>query len=101
MASVASPLIANGSIQQENNSSHTKAPQTLSHGFSNGTTSSNTLNLFKVTLVLKPDVKEPPTFRGDHTDKYTVYEWIEVAEPGHTVNIKILDALIKQGTTFY
>lgn len=27
---------------------------------------------------MKPDIKEPPTFRGDHTDKCTVYEWIDL-----------------------
>ncbi|KAG1937112.1 interleukin-1 receptor accessory protein-like 1-A [Pimephales promelas] len=37
-------------------------------------------NLTNVTLMVKPDVKEPPMFRGDGTDKYTVQEWIELME---------------------
>ncbi len=39
---------------------------------------SQTLN--NVSLIVRPDVKEPPTFRGDGTDKYTVLEWIELME---------------------
>lgn len=35
-------------------------------------------NLTNVSLIVKPDVKEPPMFRGDGTDKYTVQEWIEL-----------------------
>lgn len=37
-------------------------------------------NLTNVSLIVKPDVKEPPMFRGDGTDKYTVQEWIELME---------------------
>ncbi|KAK0130952.1 hypothetical protein N1851_034367 [Merluccius polli] len=31
-----------------------------------------------VKLVMKADVKEPPYFRGDGTDKHTVHEWEEI-----------------------
>ncbi|KAK0150690.1 hypothetical protein N1851_008202 [Merluccius polli] len=31
-----------------------------------------------VKLVMKTDVKEPPYFRGDGTDKHTVHEWEEM-----------------------
>ena len=31
-----------------------------------------------VKLVMKTDGKEPPYFRGDGTDKYTVHEWEEM-----------------------
>lgn len=36
--------------------------------------------LTSVSLIVNPDVKEPPMFRGDGTDKYTVQEWIELME---------------------
>lgn len=32
----------------------------------------------KVHFVMKSDMCEPPTFRGDGTDKCTVYEWQEM-----------------------
>lgn len=38
------------------------------------------LNLTGVKLVMQADVKEPPHFRGDETDKYTVHEWEEVMD---------------------
>ncbi|KAK0133537.1 hypothetical protein N1851_030956 [Merluccius polli] len=36
------------------------------------------LNMNGVKLVMKADVKEPPYFRGDGTDKHTVHEWEEI-----------------------
>uniref|UniRef100_A0A1A7ZVK1 CCHC-type domain-containing protein n=1 Tax=Nothobranchius furzeri TaxID=105023 RepID=A0A1A7ZVK1_NOTFU len=33
------------------------------------------LNLTGAKLVIQPDVKEPPLFRGDGSDKYTIHEW--------------------------
>lgn len=41
---------------------------------------SSTIDLTKVNLVVKADVKEPPMFRGDGTDKYSVQEWIDMME---------------------
>lgn len=34
----------------------------------------------QVNLVMKADVREPPTFRGDGTDKCNVYEWEEMMQ---------------------
>lgn len=31
-------------------------------------------------FILRSDIKQPPTFRGDESDKYTVHEWIYVME---------------------
>lgn len=36
------------------------------------------LNLSGVKLVMQSDVKEPPSFRGDSTDKYSVCEWVDL-----------------------
>lgn len=36
------------------------------------------LNLTGTKLVLQPDVREPPVFRGDGSDKNTVHEWEEL-----------------------
>ena len=36
------------------------------------------MNLTGVTLVMKTDVKEPPYFRGDGTDRHTVHDWEEM-----------------------
>ncbi|KAL2087302.1 hypothetical protein ACEWY4_018361 [Coilia grayii] len=33
-----------------------------------------------VKLVMKSDVREPPYFRGDGTDKHTVHEWEEIVD---------------------
>lgn len=41
---------------------------------------SGTLDLTKVNVVVKPDVREPAVFRGEGTDKCTVQEWIELME---------------------
>lgn len=34
----------------------------------------------KISLIVRSDIKEPPMFRGDESDKYTVQEWIDVME---------------------
>lgn len=41
-------------------------------------TESPSLNLTGMKLVMKPDVKAPPCFRGDGSDKLTVHEWEEL-----------------------
>lgn len=41
---------------------------------------SGTLDLSKVNVVVKPDVREPAVFRGEGSDKCTVQEWIELME---------------------
>ncbi|KAK0154900.1 hypothetical protein N1851_002792 [Merluccius polli] len=38
------------------------------------------LNLSGVKLVMQSDVKEPPVFRGDNSDKCSVREWVEMVE---------------------
>ncbi|KAL6491554.1 hypothetical protein MHYP_G00018990 [Metynnis hypsauchen] len=42
--------------------------------------SSTTLDLSRLNVVVKSDVKEPPMFRGDGSDKYNIQEWIEMME---------------------
>lgn len=34
----------------------------------------------KVNFIVRSDIKEPPMFKGDESDKYTVQEWIDVME---------------------
>lgn len=34
----------------------------------------------KVSFIVRSDIKEPPMFRGDESDKYNVQEWIDVME---------------------
>lgn len=38
---------------------------------------SHSLNMTGVKLVMHSDVKEPPSFRGDGTDKLSIHEWEE------------------------
>ncbi|KAL7833124.1 hypothetical protein SRHO_G00301420 [Serrasalmus rhombeus] len=40
----------------------------------------NSLDLSKMSVDVRSDFKEPPMFRGDDSDKYTVQEWIDVME---------------------
>lgn len=40
----------------------------------------STIDLSKLNLVVKSDIKEPPVFRGDGEDKYSVQEWIDMME---------------------
>ena len=37
-----------------------------------------TLDLSQLSLVLKPDAREPPVFRGDGADRCSIDEWIEL-----------------------
>lgn len=39
-----------------------------------------TADLSKVSLIVRPDIKEPPMYRGDGTDKYSMQEWIDTVE---------------------
>lgn len=41
---------------------------------------SPSLNLTGMKLVMKPDVKAPPCFRGDGSDKLSVHEWEELMD---------------------
>ena len=38
------------------------------------------VNLSNVKLVMRSDAKEPPIFRGDESDKFTVHEWETLME---------------------
>nr|XP_021325598.1 uncharacterized protein LOC103909664 [Danio rerio] len=38
------------------------------------------LETSKVSFIVRSDIKEPPMFKGDESDKYTVNEWIDVME---------------------
>lgn len=39
-----------------------------------------TIDLSKVSLVVKPDFREPPMYRGDGEDKYSIHEWIDMMD---------------------
>lgn len=60
------------------------------------------LNLSGMKLVMQSDVKEPPIFRGDGSDKYSVREWVEVVgvylmkrdTPKHQQSQEILSKLM-------
>lgn len=39
-----------------------------------------TIDLSKVSLIVRPDVKEPPMYRGDGEDKFSIQEWIDMME---------------------
>lgn len=39
---------------------------------------SSDLDLSKVKVVVQPDIKEPPVFRGDQSDKCSIHEWEEL-----------------------
>lgn len=60
------------------------------------------LNLSGVKLVMQSDVKEPPIFRGDSSDKCSVHEWVEMVElyllkrdiPTHNQSQEILARLM-------
>lgn len=43
-------------------------------------TDSSSLNLTGVKLVMQSDVREPPCFRGDGSDKHSVQEWEELMD---------------------
>lgn len=36
--------------------------------------------LSNVSLVVKPDIREPPMYSGDGDDKYSIQEWIDMME---------------------
>lgn len=39
-----------------------------------------TADTSKVSLIVRPDIKNPSMFRGDGTDKYSIHEWIDTVE---------------------
>lgn len=38
------------------------------------------IDLSKVSLIVRPDIKEPPMYRGDGDDKFSTQEWIDMME---------------------
>lgn len=40
----------------------------------------STLATCKLSFIVRTDIKEPPMFKGDESDKYRVKEWIDVME---------------------
>lgn len=68
--SIAAELQSNvGARSQSSDSFHTVQNSTPSE-----------LNLSGVKLVMQSDIKEPPVFKGDGSDKCSVNEWIEMVE---------------------
>lgn len=39
-----------------------------------------TIDLSKMSLIVRSDVREPPMFRGDDNDKFSIQEWIDMME---------------------
>lgn len=54
--------------------------ESVSPGISKSEQRPTELNLSGVKLVMQSDVKEPPVFRGDNSDKCSVREWVEMVE---------------------
>ncbi|XP_054649004.1 uncharacterized protein LOC129190385 [Dunckerocampus dactyliophorus] len=44
------------------------------------TMSDQAIDLSKVSLIVRSDIREPPMFRGEGDDKYSIHEWIDVME---------------------
>ncbi len=44
------------------------------------TKSEPSLDSSKVSFIVRSDIKEPPMFKGDESDKYNVQEWIDIME---------------------
>lgn len=53
----------------------TSTAQTRSLGADQSFSEAPSLNLTGVKLVMQSEAKEPPVFRGDGTDKFSVHEW--------------------------
>ncbi|KAL2091609.1 hypothetical protein ACEWY4_013872 [Coilia grayii] len=69
--SIASRLLGN---QTENSLIHHPSKN------NNTGTPNPSVDLPKISVVVRSDVKEPPMFKGDDSDKYAVQEWIELME---------------------
>lgn len=56
--------------------------QAFTHDTDRGSPQSQsaTVDMSQLNVVLKSEVKDPPTFRGDATDKCTVSEWADLME---------------------
>lgn len=67
-------------LQRDNKGREGRSTQAQSIGADQPLTDSPLLNLTGVKLVMQSDVKEPPCFRGDGSDKHSVHEWEELME---------------------
>lgn len=54
--------------------------QTKSLGAGQSFSEAPSLNLTGVKLVMQSEVREPPVFRGDVTDKFSVHEWEDLVD---------------------
>ncbi len=59
------------------NEKEEKVTNSQSVGLESLSTDTNSLTMTGVKLVMQSDVKEPPSFRGDGTDKLSIHEWEE------------------------
>lgn len=39
-----------------------------------------TADASQISLIVRPDIKDPSIFRGDGTDKYSIHEWIDTVD---------------------
>ncbi|KAK6488047.1 hypothetical protein HHUSO_G9392, partial [Huso huso] len=67
-------------LRRDNKGREGRSTQAQSIGADQPLTDSPLLNLTGVKLVMQSDVKEPPCFRGDGSDKHLVHEWEELME---------------------
>ncbi len=58
----------------------TSNAQTRSLGAGQSFSEAPSLNLTGVKLVMQSEVREPPVFRGDGTDKFSVHEWEDLVD---------------------
>lgn len=70
--SVASRLLASQSQLASEQPPVTRSVKTEASGAA--------VDLSRVSLIVRPDIKEPPLYRGDGDDKCSVQEWIETME---------------------
>ncbi|KAK2831811.1 hypothetical protein Q7C36_016897 [Tachysurus vachellii] len=70
------------SAQSERRVGERETSSAQTHSLSAGQSFSEipSLNLTGVKLVMQSEVKEPPLFRGDGTDKFNVHEWGELMD---------------------
>ncbi|KAL7839946.1 hypothetical protein SRHO_G00266040 [Serrasalmus rhombeus] len=72
--------LMSGQQKQSREEEIEKATPVQGLGANQSITEPHSLNLSGVRLVMQSDVKEPPVFRGDESDRFTVREWEELME---------------------
>lgn len=81
--SIVSQLVNSKLVESVNSPNHDSSHDDNSVGLKEHnrvSETASTLDLSKLNVIVKSEVKEPPTFRGDETDKCNVYEWEEVMQ---------------------